>query len=119
MTGTRGRVREHPEWLLTHNTAERALRHEVIACRLSQGTQTPPGTRAFGLLARYSSSRGASCVQLDDITVAKGMITSYLLAFGLISAPESRMFQRTRDVPMHEHRQGAYRLPVAHREGPA
>jgi transposase len=44
-------VLEHPEWPLTNNTAERALRHWVIARLLSQGTRTPQGTRAFGLLA--------------------------------------------------------------------
>lgn len=40
-----------PQLPLTNNTAERALRHWVIARLLSQGTRTPQGTRAFGLLA--------------------------------------------------------------------
>ncbi len=39
-------------WLpLTNNEAERALRHWVISRRLSFGTRTPQGTRAFALLA--------------------------------------------------------------------
>jgi transposase len=46
-----GTVLDHPELPLTNNTAERALRHWVIARLLSQGTRTPQGTRAFGLLA--------------------------------------------------------------------
>lgn len=44
-------IRNQPHLPLTHNTAERALRHWVIARLLSQGTRTPQGTRAFGLLA--------------------------------------------------------------------
>ena len=39
-------------WLpLTNNEAERALRHWVIARRVSYGTRTPQGSRAFALLA--------------------------------------------------------------------
>ncbi len=39
-------------WLpLTNNEAERALRHWVIARRISYGTRTAEGTRAFSLLA--------------------------------------------------------------------
>jgi len=39
-------------WLpLTNNEAERALRHWVISRRISFGTRTPQGTRAFALLA--------------------------------------------------------------------
>ena len=39
-------------WLpLTNNEAKRALRHWVILRRICQGTRTPQGTRAFGLLA--------------------------------------------------------------------
>ena len=41
----------HPHLPLTHNEAERALRHWVIARLLSQGTRTGQGTRAFALLA--------------------------------------------------------------------
>ena len=44
-------VLDHPEWPLTNNEAERALRHWVIARRISQGTRTPQGTRAFAHLA--------------------------------------------------------------------
>ncbi len=44
-------ILDHPDLPLTNNTAERALRHWVIARLLSQGTRTPQGTRAYGLLA--------------------------------------------------------------------
>ncbi len=36
---------------LTNNEAEQALRHWVIARRLSHGTRTAQGSRAFALLA--------------------------------------------------------------------
>ena len=44
-------VLHHPELPLSNNDAERALRHWVIARRLSHGTRTPVGSRAFTLLA--------------------------------------------------------------------
>jgi len=44
-------VLEHPELPLTNNLAERALRHWVIARRISYGTHNPQGSRAFTLLA--------------------------------------------------------------------
>jgi hypothetical protein len=44
-------VLDHPELPLTNNAAERALRHWVIARRISHGTRTPQGTHAFSLLA--------------------------------------------------------------------
>ena len=37
---------------MTHNEAERALRHWVIARHLSQGTRTEQGSRVVALLAR-------------------------------------------------------------------
>jgi transposase len=40
-----------PSLPLTNNLAERALRHWVIARRISYGTRTPQGSRAFALLA--------------------------------------------------------------------
>lgn len=43
-------VRE-PHLPLTNNLAEQALRHWVIARRISHGTRSAVGTRAFGLLA--------------------------------------------------------------------
>ena len=45
------KVLHHPELPLSNNDAERALRHWVIARRLSHGTRTPVGSRAFTLLA--------------------------------------------------------------------
>jgi hypothetical protein len=42
---------DHPELPLTNNIAERALRHWVIARRISYGTRNPQGSRAFTLLA--------------------------------------------------------------------
>jgi hypothetical protein len=45
-------VLEHPELPLTNNLAERALRHWVIARRISYGTRNPQGSRAFTILAR-------------------------------------------------------------------
>jgi hypothetical protein len=44
-------VLAHPELPLTNNEAERALRHWVIARKLSFGTRTLEGSRAYGLLA--------------------------------------------------------------------
>jgi len=45
------RVLEHPYLPLTNNDAERALRHWVIARRISYGTRTDTGSRVFALLA--------------------------------------------------------------------
>jgi transposase len=45
------RVLERPEWPLTNNAAERALRHWVIARDISQGTRHEAGSRVFALLA--------------------------------------------------------------------
>lgn len=45
------RVLHHPDLPLTNNAAEQALRHWVIARRLSHGTRTGVGSRAFALLA--------------------------------------------------------------------
>jgi hypothetical protein len=44
-------VLDHPELQPTNNIAERALRHWVIARRISYGTRNPQGPRAFTLLA--------------------------------------------------------------------
>lgn len=44
-------VLSHPHLPLTNNEAERALRHSVISRRISYGTRTPQGSRAFALLA--------------------------------------------------------------------
>jgi transposase len=44
-------VLEHPDLPLTNNIAERALRHWVIARKISYGTRTHQGSRAFALLA--------------------------------------------------------------------
>jgi transposase len=45
------RVLEHPHLPLTNNDAERALRHWVIARRISQGARTPQGSHVFTILA--------------------------------------------------------------------
>lgn len=45
------RVLHHRHLPLTNNLAERALRHWVIARRISHGTRTAVGSRAFALLA--------------------------------------------------------------------
>ena len=42
---------DEPHLPLTNNNAERALRHWVISRRLSQGTRSESGSRAFALLA--------------------------------------------------------------------
>ena len=44
-------VLTHPYLPLTNNEAERALRHWVILRRISNGTRTEQGSRAFALLA--------------------------------------------------------------------
>lgn len=45
------RVLENPTLPITNNVAEQALRHWVIARKISHGTRTPEGSRAFSLLA--------------------------------------------------------------------
>jgi transposase len=45
------RVLENPQWPITNNDAERALRHWVIARRLMMGTRGAAGSRVFTLLA--------------------------------------------------------------------
>jgi hypothetical protein len=45
------RVLKYPQLPLTNNEAEQALRHWVIARRISYGTRTEQGSRAFALLA--------------------------------------------------------------------
>lgn len=42
---------DHPELPLTNNDAERALRHWVIARRISQGSRTAQGSRTVAVLA--------------------------------------------------------------------
>lgn len=44
-------VLEQPDLPLTNNLAEQALRHWVIARKISHGTRTQQGSRAFALLA--------------------------------------------------------------------
>ncbi len=44
-------VLEHPDLPITNNIAERALRHWIISRKISYGTRTPQGSRAFALLA--------------------------------------------------------------------
>jgi hypothetical protein len=44
-------VLHHPQLPLTNNAAERALRHWVIARKLSYGTRSGEGSRAYALLA--------------------------------------------------------------------
>lgn len=44
-------VLEHPHLPLTNNIAERALRHWVMARKISYGTRTQQGSRALALLA--------------------------------------------------------------------
>ena len=45
------RVLEHPTLPITNNVAEQSLRHWVIARKISHGTRTSQGSRAFALLA--------------------------------------------------------------------
>jgi transposase len=49
------RVLENPQWPLTNNDAERALRHWVIARRIMMGTRCDAGSRTFTLLAASST----------------------------------------------------------------
>ena len=44
-------VLQHPQMPITNNLAERALRHWVISRKISYGTRTQQGSRAFALLA--------------------------------------------------------------------
>ena len=51
-----------PSLPLTHNAAERLLRHWVIARRLNFGTRREQGTRAFASLASLiDTCRARSC----------------------------------------------------------
>ena len=45
------RVLDNPQWPITNNEAERALRHWVIARRIMMGTRCEAGSRTFTLLA--------------------------------------------------------------------
>jgi transposase len=45
------RVLDNPQWPITNNDAERALRHWVIARRIMMGTRCEAGSRTFTLLA--------------------------------------------------------------------
>ena len=49
-------VLHHPELPLTNNAAERALRHWVIARKISHGTRTATGSRVFALLASITDT---------------------------------------------------------------
>jgi transposase len=56
-----------PQLPLTNNAAERALRHYVIARRISQGTRTPVTSRGYALLASVIETcrlRSASVIDL-------------------------------------------------------
>jgi hypothetical protein len=56
-------VLDYPWLPLTNNEAERALRHWVIARRISYGTRTAQGSRAFALtisVIETCRKRGAS-----------------------------------------------------------
>ena len=56
-----------PHWPLTNNAAERALRHHVIARRISHGNRTPAGSRGYALLASVIETcrlRSASVIDL-------------------------------------------------------
>ena len=53
-----------PHLPLSNNAAERALRHWVISRRISHGTRSPAGTRAFAVLASVveTCSRRGACI---------------------------------------------------------
>jgi hypothetical protein len=56
-----------PHLPLTNNAAERALRHYVIARRISHGTRTPVTSRGYALLASVIETcrlRAASVIEL-------------------------------------------------------
>ena len=56
-----------PQLPLTNNAAERALRHYVIARRISHGTRTPVTSRSYALLASVIETcrlRSASVIDL-------------------------------------------------------
>ena len=60
-----------PSLPLTHNAAECLLRHRVIARRLSFGTRSEQGTRAFALLARViDTCRAHKASAWDDLSAA-------------------------------------------------
>jgi transposase len=60
-----------PSLPLTHNAAERLLRHWVIARRLSFGTRSEQGTRAFALLASIiDTCRARKASAWDYLTAA-------------------------------------------------
>jgi transposase len=60
-----------PSLPLTHNAAERLLRYRVIARRLSFGTRSEQGTRAFALLASLiDTCRARKASAWDDLSAA-------------------------------------------------
>ena len=63
LKGTPWVTLDHPELPLTNNAAEQALRHWVIAPRISHGIRTAEGSRAFALtisVIETCRQRGAS-----------------------------------------------------------
>lgn len=61
-----------PHLELTNNAAERALRHHVIARRISHGTRTPQGSRGYALLASVIQTcqlRKASVIDMLASTI--------------------------------------------------
>lgn len=65
-------VLRHPHLPLTNNEAERALRHWVIMRKISHGTRSDEGTRAFALLASVIDTcrqRGASSWRYLELVI--------------------------------------------------
>ena len=63
---------DHPELPLTNNDAERALRHWVIARRISQGTRTAQGSRTVAVLASVIETCRSIRGGLNDYRLAGG-----------------------------------------------
>jgi hypothetical protein len=74
---------------LTNNEAERALRHYVISRRISHGTRTEIGSRAFALLASViETCRRRGAVVLDFLGT---VIAAARKGLALLALPEIQL----------------------------
>ena len=60
------RILEHPDYPLTNNEAERALRHWVIIRKITQGTRSPIGSKALSILASIIATCRLRAVKTID-----------------------------------------------------
>jgi transposase len=94
-----GQLLLDPRLPLTNNAAERLLRHWVIARRLSFGTRSEQGTRAFALLPSIiDTCRARKAFAWDYLTAAQAASTRrcFLQAENCRSSPGVSSFASPR-----------------------